>query len=128
MLARELPRQGVEIAHALHCDEESLVGGEPGVGQHRYLLAQMVLQLRYIDGVDRLAAAEVAPPLVDLLLERYPVARTRTSSTPCGRAAPGWPAEKGSTSPRQMPRSVSSTACHRLRSSASRVRPWDVIP
>ena len=36
----------------------------------RDLLAQMVFQLRHVDGVDRLPAAEVAPPLVDLLLER----------------------------------------------------------
>ena len=52
----------------------------PASDQHRDLLAQVVLQLRDVDGVDRLPAAEVAPPLVDLLLERYPVTVRRTSS------------------------------------------------
>ena len=73
VLARELPREVVELAHALHRYQERFIGGEPRVDQDRYLLAQMVFQLRYIDGVDCLPAAEVAPPLVDLLLERYRV-------------------------------------------------------
>ena len=60
--------------------EERLVGGEPRVGQHRDLLAQVVLELRDVDGVDRLPAPEVAPPLVDLLLERHPVAVEPASS------------------------------------------------
>lgn len=68
----------------------------------------MVFQLRYIHGVDRLPAAEVAPPLVDLLLERYSVTRSRQRQAP-------W----GSGVARQTPRSVASTACHCLRSSAS---------
>ena len=65
------------------------------------LLAQMVLQLLHVDGVDRLPAAEVAPPLVDLLLERYPVVRMQTSSDSLwqGRGPSGWPAEKGSKRP-----------------------------
>ena len=71
MLARELPREGVEVAHALHRHQERFIGGEPRVDQDRDLLAQMVFQLRDVDGVDRLPAAEVAPPLVDLFLERY---------------------------------------------------------
>src|SRR3712207_1788333 len=40
----------------------------------------MVFQLRYVDGVDRLPAAEVAPPSVDLLLERYRVTWSRHRS------------------------------------------------
>src|ERR671914_2054677 len=40
----------------------------------------MVFQLRYIGGVDRLPAAEVAPPSVDLLLERYRVTWSRHRS------------------------------------------------
>ena len=71
VLARELPGEGVEIAHALHGDQERFIGGEPRVDQDRELLPQMVFQLRDVDGVDRLPAAKVAPPLVDLLLERY---------------------------------------------------------
>ena len=121
MLARELPREGVEVAHALHRDQERLVGGEPRVGQHRHLLAQVVLQLRHVDGVDRLPAAEVAPPLVDLLLERYRVIWSRHRQAPCGSGAAdaGRLAGTGRESARQMPRSVASTACHCLRSSAS---------
>ncbi len=71
VLARELPREGVEVAHALHRHQERFVGGEPRVDEARDLLAQVVFELRHVDGVDRLPAAEVAPPLVDLLLERY---------------------------------------------------------
>jgi len=37
----------------------------------------MVFQLRYVDRVDCLSAAEVAPPLIDLLLERYRVTWSR---------------------------------------------------
>ena len=45
-----------------------------------YLLAQVVFQLRHVHGVDRLAAAEVAPPLVNLLLEQYHLILTRNHS------------------------------------------------
>ena len=72
--------------------------GEPRIDQARYLLAQMVFQLRDIDGVDRLPAAEVAPPLVDLLLERYRVdAAAGIAQAPCGSGAAdaGWPARNG---------------------------------
>jgi hypothetical protein len=80
VLARELPREGVEFAHALHRHQERFVGGEPRVHQDRYLLAQVVFQLRYIGGVDRLPAAEVVSPSVDLLLERYGVTWIRNRS------------------------------------------------
>ena len=80
VLARELPREGVEVAHALHRHQERFIGGEPRIDQARDLLAQMVFQLRDVDGVDRLPAAEVAPPLVDLLLERYRVIVESASS------------------------------------------------
>ena len=130
MLARELPREEVEVAHALHRNEEGLIGRQPRDLQHRHLLAEMVLELRDVDGVDRLPAAEVAPPLVDLLLERNRVIGSRDRQAPCSSGASdvGWPAWTGKTSPRQMPRSVASTACHCLRSSASRARPSAVIP
>ncbi len=70
MLAGELAGEGVEAAHALHRDQERLVGVEPRVHQDRDLLAQVILELRHVDGVDRLPAAEKAAPLGDLLLER----------------------------------------------------------
>jgi hypothetical protein len=69
VLARELPRERVEVSHALDRDQKCLIGGEPRFDQPRDLLAQVVLQLGHIDGVDRLPAPEIAPPLVDLLLE-----------------------------------------------------------
>jgi hypothetical protein len=80
VLAREFPRERVEVAHALHRHQERFVGGEPRVDQDRYLLPQMVFQLRYVDGVDRLPTAQVAPPLADLLLERYYVTGSRHRS------------------------------------------------
>ena len=80
VLARELPGESVQVAHALHRHQERFIGVEPRVDQAPYLLAQMVFQLRYVDGVDRLPAAEVAPPSVDLLLERYGVAWIRHRS------------------------------------------------
>ena len=70
VLTGELPREGVEAAHALHRHQERLVAGEPRINQDRYLLAQMVFQFRDINRVDRLPAAKVASPLVDLLLKR----------------------------------------------------------
>ena len=86
MLARELPREGVEGAHALHRHEERLVGREARGCEHRDLLAQMVLELGHVDGVDRLPTAEVAPPLVDLLLERHRVIRPgHRQAAPCDR-------------------------------------------
>jgi hypothetical protein len=69
VLARELARERVEVAHPLDRDEERLVRREPGLGQRRDLLAQVILELRHVDGVDRLPSPEEAPPLVDLLLE-----------------------------------------------------------
>jgi len=69
VFARELTRENVELAHALHCHQKRFVGGEPHVSEAADLFAQMVFKLRHVDRVDRLAAAEVAPPLVNLFLE-----------------------------------------------------------
>ncbi len=124
VLDRELPRQGVQVAHPLDRHQERLVGGEPRVGEGGDLLAQVVLQLRHVDGVDGAAAAEKAPPLVDLRLERRLVSRIRHGHAPCGSGT----AEAGRDSACQMPRSVASTACHCLRSSSSCPRPRSVIP
>jgi hypothetical protein len=44
----------------------------------------MVLQLRDVDGVDRLPAAEVAPPLAYLLLQRDRLIRRRDRQAPWG--------------------------------------------
>jgi hypothetical protein len=82
VLARELPREVVELSHALDRHQERLIGGEPRVDQHRDLLAQVVLQLRHVDGMDRLPTTEVVAPPGDLLLDRYRVTRTRHRSGP----------------------------------------------
>src|SRR6266480_3530235 len=73
VLARELPREGVEVAHALHRHQERFIGREPRIDETRDLRAEMIFELRDIDPVDRLPTTEVAPPLVDLFLERYRV-------------------------------------------------------
>src|SRR6185503_14144682 len=40
-------------------------------GQAGDLLTQVIFELRGVHGMDRLPAAEIAPPLVDLFLERH---------------------------------------------------------
>src|SRR5687768_17404769 len=140
VLARELPRQRVEVAEALDRDQEGLVFAEIRSEERRDLLAQMVLQLLDVDWVDRLAVAQEAPPLSDLLLEPLLAVQRFHASASLHqrhgqRAAAGvnvsarksWVAWKGSASADQIPRSVSSTACHCSRSSASWVRPRFVI-
>jgi hypothetical protein len=73
VLPREFPREGVEFAQALHRHQERFIGREPRIDEPRDLRAQMIFELRDIDLVDRLPTTEVAPPLFDLLLERYHV-------------------------------------------------------
>ena len=51
---------GLRAGYLLKCIDET-----------RDLPAQMILELRYVNRVDRLPTTEVAPPLFDLLLERY---------------------------------------------------------
>ena len=130
MLARELTRERVEVAHALHRHQERFIGVESRVDQDRHLLAQMVFQLRHVDRVDRLPAAEIAPPLVDLLLERDSGISDPASLRlllAVGGLTPVQLAGTDRETVRQMPRSVASTACHCLRCSSSCARPWDVI-
>ena len=104
----------------LHRHQERFIGGEPRVDQDRYLLAQMVFQLRYIGGVDRLPATEVAPPSVDLPSSETASPGAAIAQAPCsGVADTGWPAGTERESAPQMSRSVASTTCHCLRSSAS---------
>jgi hypothetical protein len=66
VLARELPRQGVEVPHPLHADEERLVGREAGRVELGDLVAQMRLQLVDVAAVDGLGLRDVRPPLGDL--------------------------------------------------------------
>jgi len=52
VLARELARECVEAAQALHGHQERFIGGEPRVREGRDLLPQVVFQLRDVDRVD----------------------------------------------------------------------------
>ena len=70
MRACELARQRIEAAHALHRDEERFVTCQPALGERRQLVAQMSLELLHVGTVKGLPAADVRPPLRDLLLER----------------------------------------------------------
>ena len=69
VLACELPREGVERAHALHRHQERFIGRKPCIDQNGDLLAQVVFQFRDVDGGDRLSSKKIAPPLADLLIE-----------------------------------------------------------
>ena len=68
VLARELPERASRSPMRFTATRNASSVSSPA-STRPYLLAQMVFQLRYVDGVDRLPAAEVAPPTVDLLLE-----------------------------------------------------------
>ncbi len=118
MLAGELVRDGVQRTHPLHRHQERLVLREAGATQRSHLAAQVILQLLHVYRPYGLPAAKVAPPLLDLLLER--VARPRLL----------WPAQPwdgrgdsadraGSETVRQMLRSAESTICHCWRCSTS---------
>ena len=66
MLARELSRQGVEVAHAFHGDQERLVVGEPGRVQLGDLVAKVILQLVDVVAVEPGRVPDERPPLRDL--------------------------------------------------------------
>ena len=102
MLACELARQRIEAAHALDRDQEGLFSGQAGLGQRRQLVAQMRLELLDVGTVKGLAAAQVLPPLRDLLLERL-IGEGRHAVHACI----------------QRPRRVPSTTCHCCRCAAS---------
>ena len=108
MLASEFARKGVDAAHALDRNQEGLVRREPCVGQRRNLLAQMVLQFRHVDGMDRLATVQIAAPQINLLLEcRRRIARHVSGPLRQGRdgrrwigGSPGKPPAKGNAASR----------------------------
>ena len=66
MLACELPRQDVDVAHPLHRDEEGLVRREPDRVQVGDLLAEMILELVDVAAVDARGVRNVRTPLRDL--------------------------------------------------------------
>jgi hypothetical protein len=66
VLARELPRQGVDVAHPFHGDKERLVGREADRLQLGDLVAKMIFQLVDVVAVDARGICDVRPPLCDL--------------------------------------------------------------
>ncbi len=110
MRACELARQRIEAAHALDRDQERFIPCQAGLGERHQLVAQMSLELLHVGTVKGLPAADVRPPLRDLLLER---------SIGEGRHAVH--------AFIQIPRRVPSTTCHCCRWAASCARPSFVI-
>ena len=84
VLAGELARQHVEVAQALDSDKEGLVVRQSGLGEGRDLVAKVIFQLLDVDGVDRLAAAQVGPPFGDALLQPIPLRVCRHPLRPPG--------------------------------------------
>ena len=114
VLACELPRHGVQVAHPFHGDQERLVLREPGRVQLCDLVAKMVLQLVDVVAVDRRGVCDVRPPLGDLQLEAF----HRHASPSAVRSAP----EPGHAS-----LSARVTVTHCRWCSASAARPTSVI-
>ena len=64
----ELPRQGVEIAHAFHRHQECLVLGQTRIAQGADLVPEVVFELVDVAGTNCLSSQQVSAPLRDALL------------------------------------------------------------
>src|SRR5690625_414383 len=115
MLQCKLPRERVEIADALYGDQKRFISVEPGIDQFANLFSRVVFQFCDVNAVNRLASVQVTPPEIDLALEQCLVPGCMHYSAPWRSCRP----DAGNENDCQMPRSVSSTVCHCLRSSAS---------
>ena len=111
MRACELARQRIEIAHALDRDQECFIPCQAGLGERRQLIAQMSLELLRVGAVKTLLAAYARAPL-------------RAICSSSGFIGEG---RHAVTAFIQMPRRVTSTACHCFRWAASCARPSFVI-
>jgi hypothetical protein len=69
VIPREFSGQSVEFADPFHADKERLVNVEPGPLEVGHLTPEVVFELIYVCGIDRLSSAHVGPPLVDPFLE-----------------------------------------------------------
>ena len=112
VLARELAGEVVDVAHALHRDEESLVWSEAGRGQLGDLVPEMVLELVDVVPVDSRCACNVRPPLRNLRFDALH-----------GHA----PLPAVCSVPRQTSLSARETVSHWRRCSSSAPRPSSVI-
>ena len=70
MLACELARQRIEVAHALDCDQEGFVPCQAGLGERHDLVAQTSLELFHVGTGKGVSAAYERAPLRDVLFER----------------------------------------------------------
>jgi hypothetical protein len=129
VLAGELARDLVEVAHALDRDEERLLVVEPARGQVVDLAPQVVLHLVDVGRRDRPAPLDVAAPLVELPLQDGVLGRAagRVVGSVLGHQAhPSTTAGLGWTSC-QTCLSASDTTVHCCRRSARVSRPAPVI-
>ena len=109
VLARELARHGVEVAHPLDGHQERLVGVEPGSAEPLDHVAQVAFELLHVGIADRRAPSQPAPPSGDLRFERV-VVRHHVGSSPIRVGA--CPASGARENSIQIPRRVASTTCH----------------
>ena len=79
----------------LTATRERFISGKAGLGERGQLVAQVSLEFLHVGTVNRLPAAEVGPPLRDLILE-WLIGEGRHTVQACI----------------QMPRRVPSTAFH----------------
>ena len=70
VLARELARERVQVAHALDGDQERLIFRQPRLGEAAHLVAQVRFELLDVRPRDGAAPAQVGAPLADLFFER----------------------------------------------------------
>ena len=103
VLACELAGERVETPHALDRHQESFVRRQASTGEHQHLVAQVPLQFLHVGAVDSPTPTQVAPPLRDLLLERWVIGGGRHAVRTLS----------------QMPLRVSSTTCHCFRCASS---------
>jgi len=96
MLACELARQRIEVAHAFDRDQEGFVPCQAGLGERHDLVAQVSLELFHVGTVKGVPAAYERTPLRNVFFERSIGKRGHTVDAFI-----------------QMPRRVLSTAYHR---------------
>ena len=109
MLARELARHGVEVAHPLDGHQERLIGGEAVGAERRHYIAQVAFEFLDVGIADRRASSQPTPPLGDLRFERV-VVRHHAGSSP--HRGDNCPAAGAGNDTFQIPRKVASTTCH----------------
>jgi hypothetical protein len=122
MLASELPRQLIEAAHTFDSDKERLISSQARLGQLGDPAAKVVFQLLGIGVVQLPAAVHVRPPLGDLPIQFLVAVDGHRPASHASAVISLMDCDV-----LHRPRSVSTTAAHCRRCSASSVRPWSVM-